>query len=149
MYLNPNTFDVAYDRAYRDETKRIQSMVLKKQLAEVELFIMSESPLNDAIKGGWTYEMIEFYEASIAENKQNGNEFVKRMKVGDAMDDEVAMTDTSTQDEVKLLIYENRLSMCAVIETSLNKKIVNSACDDVFESWYWLTNSVDRKNVRV
>ncbi|GKB74085.1 zinc knuckle CX2CX4HX4C containing protein [Tanacetum coccineum] len=50
-------FDVAYARAYRDEIERIRE--------------------------GWTDEMIEFYEASIAENLQSGNEYVKRMKVCD------------------------------------------------------------------
>ena len=33
------------------------------------------------------------------------------------------MTDTSKQDEVKLLISENRLHMCAVIELGSLKKL--------------------------
>ena len=53
------------------------------------------------------------------------------------------MTDTSKQDEVKLLISENRLHMCAVIETRLIKKVVNKICDNVFGSWAWISNSAD------
>ena len=53
------------------------------------------------------------------------------------------MTDTSKQDEVKFLILENKLSMCAVIETSLIKKTVKPVCDKVFGSWNWVSNSVE------
>ena len=53
------------------------------------------------------------------------------------------MTDTSKQDEVKLLISENKLSMCAIIETRLIKKVVKPVCDKVFGSWNWVSNSVD------
>ncbi|GKD54007.1 RNA-directed DNA polymerase, eukaryota, reverse transcriptase zinc-binding domain protein, partial [Tanacetum coccineum] len=88
--------------------------------------------------------MIEFYKASIDEDMQNENEYVKRMKTDDAMDDEVGMTNTSKQDEVKFLISENKLNTCDVIETRLKKKIVNSVCDSVFGNWLWLNNSMDR-----
>ena len=53
------------------------------------------------------------------------------------------MTNTSKQDEVKLLISENNLKMCAVIETRLIKKVVNSVCNNVFGNWDWVSNSVD------
>ena len=53
------------------------------------------------------------------------------------------MTDTSKQDEIKLLISENRLHMCAAIETRLIKKAVNACCDNVFGNWNWVSNSVD------
>ena len=53
------------------------------------------------------------------------------------------MTDTSKQDKVKLLISENKLNMCAIIETRLIKKAVNACYDNIFGSWNWVSNSVD------
>ena len=53
------------------------------------------------------------------------------------------MTDTSKQDEVKMLISENNLSMCAVIETRLIKKVVKKVCDNVYGNWTWVSNSVE------
>ena len=47
------------------------------------------------------------------------------------------MTDTSKHDEVKLLISENSLSMCGIIETRLNNKVVNTVCNEVFGNWNW------------
>ncbi|GKB13410.1 ribonuclease H-like domain-containing protein [Tanacetum coccineum] len=82
-------FDVAFDRAYKEESDRIHNLVLKKQLAKVEFFILSEKPLDDDVKKGWTNEMLEFYEASQAENIQDRNGYRKRIKVNGTMEDEV------------------------------------------------------------
>ncbi|GKC32324.1 RNA-directed DNA polymerase, eukaryota, reverse transcriptase zinc-binding domain protein [Tanacetum coccineum] len=122
--------------------------------------------MDDAIKDSWSHEMIEFYKASIDEDMQNENEYVKRMKTDDAMDDEVGedlsahagfMTQNMVSnivdatmanmvrndDAIKFLISENKLNMCAIIETRLKEKIVNSVCDSVFWNWLWLNNSMD------
>ncbi|GJZ37317.1 RNA-directed DNA polymerase, eukaryota, reverse transcriptase zinc-binding domain protein [Tanacetum coccineum] len=53
------------------------------------------------------------------------------------------MTNTSKQDEVKLLIREEKVSMCAVIETQVSKKFVNQVGDNIFGNWNWVSNSVD------
>ena len=53
------------------------------------------------------------------------------------------LTHSTKQDEVKLLISENHLNMCAVIETRLIKKMVKPVCDNVFGNWNWVSNSVD------
>ncbi|GJT92143.1 RNA-directed DNA polymerase, eukaryota, reverse transcriptase zinc-binding domain protein [Tanacetum coccineum] len=53
------------------------------------------------------------------------------------------MTNTTKQDEVKLLINEEKISMCAVIETQVSKKLVNKVGDYVFGNWAWVSNSVD------
>ncbi|GJT13945.1 RNA-directed DNA polymerase, eukaryota, reverse transcriptase zinc-binding domain protein [Tanacetum coccineum] len=53
------------------------------------------------------------------------------------------MTNTSKQDEVKLLIREEKVSMCAIIETQVSKKFVNQVGDNVFGNWNWVSNSVD------
>ncbi|GKB29313.1 RNA-directed DNA polymerase, eukaryota, reverse transcriptase zinc-binding domain protein, partial [Tanacetum coccineum] len=109
--------------------------------------------ISDDVKSRWTDEMLEFYMARISEMEQHGNENCKRVKTGKITEDE-AREDLSTHaefmtqdnvfshvdasmayavdndnagDEIKLLIAENDLSMCDVIETSLNKKLVNKA----------------------
>ena len=53
------------------------------------------------------------------------------------------LTCTSKHDEVKLLISENSLCMCAIIETRLIKKVVDSVCSNVFGNWEWVSNSVE------
>ncbi|GJR64260.1 RNA-directed DNA polymerase, eukaryota, reverse transcriptase zinc-binding domain protein [Tanacetum coccineum] len=53
------------------------------------------------------------------------------------------MSNTTKQDEVKLLINEEKISMCAVIETQVSKKLVNKVGDYVFGNWAWVSNSVD------
>ena len=53
------------------------------------------------------------------------------------------MSTSFKQDEVKMLILENDLSMRAVVETHLNKKLVNNVCDRTFSRWSWLSNSID------
>ncbi|GJV21624.1 hypothetical protein Tco_1370644 [Tanacetum coccineum] len=161
-------FDYVYGEAYSKEAKRIEELVLNKQLAKVELFILSEKPLDDKIIECWTDEMIEFYEASVGMNEQNINEKNKKIKVSKAMDDEVGkdlsahagfmtqnvvsntvdasmenMVNNDDADEIKLLISKNRLSMLAVIETRLIKKFVKPVCHNVFGHWVYATNSVD------
>ncbi|GJR85808.1 hypothetical protein Tco_0209819 [Tanacetum coccineum] len=59
-------------------------------MAEVELFILSEKPLDDKVKEGWTDEMLEFYEANADLNDYDINEKNEKMKSNDAMDDEVS-----------------------------------------------------------
>lgn len=53
------------------------------------------------------------------------------------------LTNTSKQDEVKLLISENNLNMCAIIETRLIKKMVKPVCENIFGNWSWATNSTE------
>ncbi|GJR88120.1 RNA-directed DNA polymerase, eukaryota, reverse transcriptase zinc-binding domain protein [Tanacetum coccineum] len=117
-------FDTAYDRAYKKENEKIQGLILKKQMAKVELFIMFGLTLSDAVKEGWTYDMIEFYKASIAENTQSGNESVKRIKVNEAMDDEVG----------------EDLSANAGFMT---KNVVSNFVDATMANMDWLSNYVD------
>ncbi|GJR07444.1 zinc knuckle CX2CX4HX4C containing protein [Tanacetum coccineum] len=153
-------FDLVYNAAYSREFKRIEELVLKKQLAKVELFILSKKPLDDKVKEGWTYEMLEFYEARIAEDGQDENQDCKRMKFSYGVEDEVGedLSDFMTknvvsntvdasmadmQDEIKLLISKNELCMLAVIETRLIKKVVKPVCDNIFGHWNYYTNSVD------
>ncbi|GJR47914.1 RNA-directed DNA polymerase, eukaryota, reverse transcriptase zinc-binding domain protein [Tanacetum coccineum] len=157
-----------YDRECKRKRLRIQDLFLKKKLDEMEFFILSKQPLDDAVKGGWTDEMIDFYKVRVDDCGLNENEYLKRMKRNEDMEDEVGgdpsahavfmtqnivsstvdtsmadMVNKDDADEIKLLISENRLSMLAVIKTRLIKKVVNPACDNVFGHWAYLTNSVD------
>ncbi|GKA65309.1 RNA-directed DNA polymerase, eukaryota, reverse transcriptase zinc-binding domain protein [Tanacetum coccineum] len=157
-------FDFVYTEAYSKESDRIEKLILKKQLAEVKLFILSEKPFDDKVKKGWTDEMLEFYEANVDLNDYDINEKNKKMKSNDAMDDEVndskcgfkccgcfyGRHDTSKQDEIKMLISENSLSMCAIVETRLNKKLVSKACNNVFGRCIWVSNVMDAsRNCRI
>ena len=41
------------------------------------------------------------------------------------------MSETSKQDEDRNLIISNGIGMCGIIETRLNKKVVNSVCVNI------------------
>ena len=53
-------FGVVYNEVYRKELGRIQDLIIKKQLAEVELFKLSGKPFSDAVKKDWTIDMFDF-----------------------------------------------------------------------------------------
>nr|GEV88089.1 hypothetical protein [Tanacetum cinerariifolium] len=91
-------FDVVFAEEYRKKELRIQKIVLKKQLAEVELFILSDLSFSDDVKSRWTYEMLEFYMARISQMEQHGNENWKIMKTGKIIEDEIG-EDLSTHAE--------------------------------------------------
>lgn len=57
------------------------------------------------------------------------------------------LSQTTRQDEVISLIREERLSMCAVLETHLRKKFVKSVGDNTFGNWNWLSNIGDCRSV--
>ena len=42
---------------------------------------------------------------------------------------------TSKQNEVKNLIWNEKLSICAILETRLKKNIIKKVCSNVFGSW--------------
>lgn len=60
-------FGVVYNNEYKKEMDRINGLVMKKQVAEVELFVLGGKPLTDEIKGSWSKEMIEFYKIRVAD----------------------------------------------------------------------------------
>ncbi|PWA52084.1 hypothetical protein CTI12_AA458220 [Artemisia annua] len=60
-----------YNELYNNEVKQIQQLNFRKQLAEVELFVVSEQPSSEIDKKGWTKETVEYYEVRVAEIKKN------------------------------------------------------------------------------
>ncbi|GKC55611.1 hypothetical protein Tco_1083209 [Tanacetum coccineum] len=55
----------AYNEAYRDEMERINGLVLKKHLAEVDLFFATGQVLTIYEVDTWTDEMIDSYKAKV------------------------------------------------------------------------------------
>ncbi|PWA45578.1 hypothetical protein CTI12_AA513710 [Artemisia annua] len=82
-------FGEVYDSVCKEELKRIHELTLVKQLAEVELFVVSEQPFTSLIKESWTEDMIEFYENRFLGNIGSGN-----------MEDNVSKSDEVMVDEV-------------------------------------------------
>ena len=66
-------FSKVYNDAYSNEVKVIQQLNFRKQLAEVELFIVFEQPSSDLKSKGWSKEMLDYYEVRIAELSKGGN----------------------------------------------------------------------------
>nr|GEY71228.1 hypothetical protein [Tanacetum cinerariifolium] len=54
-----------YDEVYRDEQDKIKEMIMKKQLAEVELLFKTGQILSVAEMETWSEEKLEFYKNSI------------------------------------------------------------------------------------
>ena len=100
-----------YEQEYKKEVVRIQNLVLKRQVAEVELFILSEQPLNDDIKIGWTEDMIMFYESCIAKNVQ-----------GDDLTNEVGMDHSAHADFMTQNIVPNVVD--AAMDSMVNNDLV-------------------------
>ncbi|PWA74697.1 Phytosulfokine [Artemisia annua] len=65
-------FSKIYNEFYMKEVKEIHKLNFRKQLAEVELFIVSEQPSSDIPTKGWTKEMVEFYDVRVAELSKSG-----------------------------------------------------------------------------
>ncbi|GJR76308.1 hypothetical protein Tco_0088673 [Tanacetum coccineum] len=86
-----------YEEVYSDEEDRIKEMIMKKQLAEVELF----SRLGKLEMG----------------NSEDMNDELVAWNVK-------GMCNTLKQNEVKTFIHDNNISLCGIIETQLRKKFM-------------------------
>ncbi|GJR22245.1 hypothetical protein Tco_0970772 [Tanacetum coccineum] len=97
-------------------------------MAEVELFILSEMPLDDKGKEGWTDEMLEFYEARITKDGQDGNEDYKRMKFGCAVEDEVGEDLSAHADFMTKNVVSNTVdaSMADMAKGNSSAQVVRS-----------------------
>ena len=51
------------------------------------------------------------------------------------------MSNGSKQKEVQKFIRDQKIQVCAIIETHIKSKKVNEVCDKVFGIWNWATNS--------
>ncbi|GKB43589.1 abscisic acid 8'-hydroxylase 3-like protein, partial [Tanacetum coccineum] len=97
-FSRSQAFDYVYGEAYRNELERIKNLVLKKQLAKVELFITSKKPHDDAVKEGWTDEMLEFYKATeVGEDLSAHAGFMTQNMVSSTVD--ASMADMVNNDD--------------------------------------------------
>nr|GEZ48049.1 hypothetical protein [Tanacetum cinerariifolium] len=150
--LNVHVIKVVNFKDLWEELLKVKELQWVRRKAEVDLFILSRGPLVDDIKDIWTDDMMEYYSDrcdEIKNDEKNGH------YAGDGglyytneVDEETSgsaggMSNTTKQDKVKLLFVEEKISMCAVIETQVSKKFVNRVGDYVFENWAWVSNFVD------
>nr|GEW90266.1 hypothetical protein [Tanacetum cinerariifolium] len=84
-----------YDEVYWKELITIQDLIVKKQCAEVEAFILSDIALTIDVKESCTDEMVEFYLQRIAENGQDGDVVGKDINFEGSMKDEVDRDDST------------------------------------------------------
>ena len=88
-------FSKVYNDAYNNEVKVIQQLNFRKQLADVELFIVSDQPTSDLTSKGWTKEMMDYYEVRVAEISKSGNDNNKDKNFVVVMEDEVGVDSSS------------------------------------------------------
>lgn len=56
----------------------------------------------------------------------------------------------SKQTEIKNLIWNEKLSICAVLETHMKKDRIDKVCANVFGSWQWQHNGqLSNKGCRI
>nr|GEV46674.1 hypothetical protein [Tanacetum cinerariifolium] len=159
-----NRFSVLAEDVNEDTTNEEPSNKVNIDVA----FEMGVLINEDKVKEMWTDEMFEFYQGKVIENGQNGNMINKGIILEGTMNNEVGcdgsahaafMTQNNISspvdatmacnlgnddaDEIKIFINENRLNMCAVVETRLKNKMVNKACENVFGLWNWVSNVID------
>ncbi|PWA36656.1 hypothetical protein CTI12_AA574180 [Artemisia annua] len=70
------SFSKCYDEAYRVELAKVDSLLKERGFTEVDLFILSDKPLDNDRKATWTDEMVEYYSGrceEIRSDKINGH----------------------------------------------------------------------------
>ena len=50
------------------------------------------------------------------------------------------LSTSDKQKEVKNFIMEEKLQVCAVLETHLKSKKIDKTCERIFGRWNWVTN---------
>ncbi|GJU81689.1 RNA-directed DNA polymerase, eukaryota, reverse transcriptase zinc-binding domain protein [Tanacetum coccineum] len=55
------------------------------------------------------------------------------------------MCNSTTQKEVRKFIAEEKLSICAVLETHIKEKQINKICTFVYGRWNWMSNMNESK----
>ena len=100
-------FGVVYSNVYTNQMDRIQGLVLKKQLAEVELFILSGKSLTEAVKESWTKDMVEFYKDRMSNYEKGKNIEGDVSKADISMEDEVANDSSADADFMTQNIVSN------------------------------------------
>ncbi|GJV35267.1 putative RNA-directed DNA polymerase [Tanacetum coccineum] len=48
---------------------------------------------------------------------------------------------TPKQSEVRYVVYENQLSVCAILESHVDVSLLSKVCSKVFRSWDWTSNA--------
>ena len=100
-------FGAVYNEVFKKEMSRIHGMVLKKQLAEVELFILSGKPFTEAMKQGWSDDMVEFYMDRITKMDEGMNKEGDVLKTDVVMDEEVGNDNSAHAEFITQNIVSN------------------------------------------
>nr|GEU61661.1 RNA-directed DNA polymerase, eukaryota, reverse transcriptase zinc-binding domain protein [Tanacetum cinerariifolium] len=68
----------------------------------------------------------------------------------DSKVEEVGLNRTPKQSEVRQVVSENNLSVCAILESHVELSMLSSICYKVFRSWDWTSNaSICAKGCRI
>ncbi|GKD69879.1 RNA-directed DNA polymerase, eukaryota, reverse transcriptase zinc-binding domain protein [Tanacetum coccineum] len=147
------TCECFYSQAYKAERKKIVDLEWEKRRAEVDLFLVSKDVMTDNIRDVWTDDMMEYYmDINMTKDEQMKEMDIlmilevgyPRMKWKNCWNIR-GLSQTSKEDEVKLFIREECLSMCAIVETRLRKKSVNTVCERLNAGWAWTSNAVESR----
>ncbi|GJZ81658.1 hypothetical protein Tco_0646652 [Tanacetum coccineum] len=128
--------------AYKAEQKKIVDLEWERRRAEVDLFLVSKEVMTDNIRDVWSDDMMEVSENEVEEVNDATASFMVQNELSN--DSDVSMTHVR-EDEVKLFIREECLSMCAIVETRLRKKSVNTVCERLNAGWAWTSNAVESR----
>ncbi|GJR68831.1 RNA-directed DNA polymerase, eukaryota, reverse transcriptase zinc-binding domain protein [Tanacetum coccineum] len=135
-------FGKMYDQIFRDELERIKDMILKKLLAEAELFVKTGQIFTKHELDTWPDEKIEFYKVSIGAAAYEKILHQIRISNNADIDKEVAEDQSGTaqfmaQEEIVNVMNNDP---CQEQDMTVPSHIV---CNEVFGVWEWVSNSVD------
>ncbi|GJR91055.1 RNA-directed DNA polymerase, eukaryota, reverse transcriptase zinc-binding domain protein [Tanacetum coccineum] len=132
--------------------KELLEKMLNLQLKAEEESTMAFELINEETKN-WNHDMINYFkyqwEAMERQDKENSDEEDVFENTDQAtqsfISDEIEgnVTDVEgefKQKELKKFIAEERIQVCAILETYLKTKSINKAYDYVFGSWRWISN---------
>ncbi|GJZ78914.1 RNA-directed DNA polymerase, eukaryota, reverse transcriptase zinc-binding domain protein, partial [Tanacetum coccineum] len=140
-------------KAYKAERKKIVDAEWERRRAEVDLFLVSKEVMTDNIRDVWSDDMMEYYmDINMTKDEQMKEMDIlmilevgyPRMKWKNCWNIR-GLSQTSKEDEVKLFIREECLSMCAIVETRLRKKSDNTVCERLIAGWAWTSNAVESR----
>ncbi|GKA35541.1 RNA-directed DNA polymerase, eukaryota, reverse transcriptase zinc-binding domain protein [Tanacetum coccineum] len=107
-----------YDEVYKYEHDKIEEIIMKKQLAEVELFFKIGQVLSIVEMETWPKEKLRFFKNSIGEEAYEGMVNQIRIESNEDMNEEVAEDSSSVAQFLTQDVVSN-------VETQLRKKFVD------------------------
>nr|GEU79134.1 RNA-directed DNA polymerase, eukaryota, reverse transcriptase zinc-binding domain protein [Tanacetum cinerariifolium] len=137
-----------YDVNEQNELKELRSMEVVD-----EFLNMNMCPSEEVLKG-WSIDMIAYYKQKskllVDKGKENNIEKKRNEEEDDVVEELMVLlgiwkelrglSSSGKQKKVGKFIIEEKLQICAILETHLKSKRIDKVCNSIFGRWNWVTN---------